>query len=86
MIEALVSQGMLELVPCPEEPVADVPDPAHPGAELSPAQAHAASVLREMLAAGRHQPVLLDGVTGSARRRFISRAVAAALGRSAVKC
>jgi primosomal protein N' (replication factor Y) (superfamily II helicase) len=78
VVDSLVDEGTLEAVPLAPEPAAEPPDPNHPGAALSPAQAVAVEAL---LQAARDAPgvTLLEGVTGSGKTEVYFEAVAETL-------
>ena len=82
-LRRMEGQGLLSAAPLPAPAGGAVPDPDHPGVELTPAQLEAASRL-QALVRGRGGTALLDGVPGSGKTEVYLEAVAEArrLGRS----
>jgi primosomal protein N' (replication factor Y) len=79
VIKGLVEEGALMEVEIPPEPVALAPDPDHDRPRLSEAQAAAAKILRETVAARAFSVHLLDGVTGAGKTEVYFEAVAEAI-------
>ncbi|HYZ63967.1 MAG TPA: primosomal protein N' [Acetobacteraceae bacterium] len=79
IVRGMAQSGLLEPVPLPVRPPFDIPDPAHPGPVLSPAQLEAGAALREAVAAHAFSVTLLDGVTGSGKTEVYFEAVAECL-------
>ena len=79
VIRGLVKAGAIEPVEVTvDDPYAE-PDPDHAPPALEPAQAEAASQLREAVDAGAFAPYLLDGVTGSGKTEVYFEAIAEAV-------
>jgi primosomal protein N' (replication factor Y) len=76
VIDGLVDEGTLEVLPLPAQPVAREPDPDYAVPDLMPAQADAAAALRETVAGGGFSTTLVDGVTGSGKTEVYFEAVA----------
>jgi primosomal protein N' (replication factor Y) len=76
VIDGLVDEGTLEVLPLPAQPVAREPDPDYAVPDFMPAQADAAAALRETVAAGGFSVTLVDGVTGSGKTEVYFEAVA----------
>jgi primosomal protein N' (replication factor Y) len=76
VIDGLVDEGTLEVLPLPAQPVAREPDPDYAVPDFMPAQADAAAALRETVAAGGFSTTLVDGVTGSGKTEVYFEAVA----------
>ena len=79
VVRGLADAGALARVEVDPDPPFAAPDLARPGRDLSEDQRHAAEVLEEIIAAGGHRAVLIDGVTGSGKTEVYLEAVAAAL-------
>ena len=79
VVNALVADGALEIVPMPVEPVAAALDPDHAPPRLSAQQERAARGLAEAVTARAFGVTLLEGVTGSGKTEVYFEAVAAAL-------
>lgn len=77
VIDGLVDDGVLEVLPIAPEPAAERPDPEHARPDLSPAQAEAASELVDSVEKHAFRVHLLDGVTGSGKTETYFEAVAA---------
>jgi primosomal protein N' (replication factor Y) (superfamily II helicase) len=76
VIDGLVDEGTLEVLPLPAQPVARPPDPDFAVPEFMPAQADAAAALRASVQAGGFSAMLVDGVTGSGKTEVYFEAVA----------
>jgi len=76
VIDGLIDEGTLETLVLKPEPVAKKPDPDFFQPDLTKAQADAANILRDMLAAGGFAASLIDGVTGSGKTEVYFEAVA----------
>ncbi len=81
VVRGLAKSGALRAVEIDPDPPFDAPDLAAPGPHLSEDQQYAADALSEPIHAGRHQTLLIDGVTGSGKTEVYLEAVAAALRR-----
>jgi primosomal protein N' (replication factor Y) len=79
VIDALVDDGVLEVVALPSASRAEALDPTGRAPALSTEQAAAAELLRQAVTGGQFAPVLLEGVTGSGKTEVYFEAVAAAL-------
>ncbi|MDE2006270.1 MAG: primosomal protein N', partial [Rhodospirillales bacterium] len=79
VIRGLAASGLILPAALPPERQFAAPDPAHPGAALSPIQAAHAEALAGKVAAGAFSVTLLDGVTGSGKTEVYLEAIAAAL-------
>lgn len=78
VIDALVDDGVFDVVALAPEARAQALDPAGRAPQLSPLQEERAAALREA-AGGGFAPFLLEGVTGSGKTEVYFEAVAAAL-------
>ena len=76
VIDGLVDEGTLEVLPLPAQPVARPPDPDFAVPEFMPGQAQAAAALRDTVRAGGFSATLVDGVTGSGKTEVYFEAVA----------
>jgi primosomal protein N' (replication factor Y) len=76
VVDGLIDEGTLETVALVPEPVAERPDPDHPGARLSAEQQAAADTLVATLREGGSPVTLLEGVTGSGKTEVYFEAVA----------
>jgi primosomal protein N' (replication factor Y) len=79
VVKGLAAAGALVTVPLSAEAGFPAPDLTLPGLALSPAQAEAATALRDLVEGEGFEPVLLEGVTGSGKTEVYLEAVAAAL-------
>jgi primosomal protein N' (replication factor Y) len=79
VIDALVDEGVFELIELAPAGRADPLLPDHGQPSLSPDQAAAASLLRDGVRSAGFQPFLLEGVTGSGKTEVYFEAVAEAL-------
>jgi primosomal protein N' (replication factor Y) len=79
VIDALLDEGVFEVVPLPSLARAERLDVVPRGPVLNPEQIEAAAYLREATGAGGFSPILLEGVTGSGKTEVYFEAVAAAL-------
>jgi primosomal protein N' (replication factor Y) len=79
VVNALVADGALEIVPLPVAPVVARADPDHAVPSLSPQQADVAAALVADVEARRFAVSLIEGVTGSGKTEVYFEAVAAAL-------
>lgn len=81
VVRGLEKSGALRAVPIDPDPPFDAPDLNAVGPALSEDQRYAADALTAPISEGRHQAVLIDGVTGSGKTEVYLEAVAAALRR-----
>ncbi|MCZ8376506.1 MAG: primosomal protein N' [Beijerinckiaceae bacterium] len=81
VIDALVDEGVFEVVELAPAGRADPLQPDHARPHLSGEQGEAASVLREAVRDGAFAAYLLEGVTGSGKTEVYFEAIAAALER-----
>jgi len=79
VIDALVDEGVFEVIPLSGEAQAEVLDGAGRAPTLSLEQGHAAQKLVAAVAAQGFGPILLEGVTGSGKTEVYFEAVVAAL-------
>ena len=79
VIDALVDDGVFDIVPLAPETRAEALDPAGRRPALSADQEARAQSLREAVGVQRFAPFLLEGVTGSGKTEVYFEAVAAAL-------
>ncbi len=79
VIDALVDDGALDIVPLPAASAAAAPDPSFAAPVLGVDQAAAAAVLRQAVREGAFCVTLLEGVTGSGKTETYFEAVAAAI-------
>ncbi len=79
VIDALVDEGVFEIVPLPSLARAAPLDLAARGPVLNAQQQQAADELSSLVKAGGFAPVLLEGVTGSGKTEVYFEAVATAL-------
>ena len=82
VVRGLAKAGVLKTVLIDPDPPFDAPDLAASGLALSEDQQYAAEMLSAPIAEGRHQTILIDGVTGSGKTEVYLEAVAAALERA----
>ncbi len=81
VVRGLVKSGALSAVEIDPDPPFDPPDLNIAGPVLSDDQQYAADALSAPINEGRHQTLLIDGVTGSGKTEVYLEAVAAALKR-----
>ena len=81
VVKGLVKAGGLIAEDGPVDPPFDVPNPNHPGRDLTAGQQDAAEDLAAQVSAGAFNVSLLDGVTGSGKTEVYFEAVAEALRR-----
>ena len=79
VLRGMAEAGLIQPVALPVRPAFGTPDPEHPGPGLSAAQAEAARLLEQAVAARRFSVTLLDGVTGSGKTEVYLDAIAEAL-------
>jgi primosomal protein N' (replication factor Y) len=79
VVRGMTDAGMLVEIRLPARRPRPVPDGSLPFPILSPAQADAAEQISAAIGAGRFEPFLLDGVTGSGKTEVYFKAIAAAL-------
>ena len=79
VVRGMADAGMLTPTLLPAAPPFATPDPAYPGPALSADQSHAATALRQAVAAHAFSVTLLDGVTGSGKTEVYLEAVAECL-------
>lgn len=79
VVRGLSSAGALQAVEIDPDPPFDPPDLSAAKRALSEDQQFAVDALVEPICAGRHQALLIDGVTGSGKTEVYLEAVAAAL-------
>ena len=73
VIDGLVDEGTLAAEAMPRDLAPPPPDPFFAEPDFSPEQRIAADAMKDLVAKNEFQVALLDGVTGSARRKFISK-------------
>ncbi len=73
VVRGLLAAGTLGEVFLSAEPALPHPDPSRPGPELTAAQAEIAATLSRQVGDGGYRVALIDGVTGAARRKCISK-------------
>lgn len=81
VIDGLVDEGTLEVVPMPKELISPPPDPDFATPDFSPEQQAAVTTMHELAAADSFAVTLLDGVTGSGKTEVYFEAVAEAIRR-----
>ena len=79
VVNALLADGALEVVPLPPHPVAPAAKPDHVAPKLSAQQSRAAEALVRAVRGRTFGVTLLEGVTGSGKTEVYFEAVAAAL-------
>ncbi|PZN92147.1 MAG: primosomal protein N', partial [Alphaproteobacteria bacterium] len=79
VIRGLIAAGTLQPLTVSADRAPEVPDPDHAPPQLEAAQAEAATIMADAVAAGGFAPFLLEGVTGSGKTEVYFEAVAAAL-------
>ncbi len=79
VVKGLADAGAITALDLPPGRSYDVPDPEHPGAQLSAEQQEAAAALRQQVEAQEFAVTLLDGVTGAGKTEVYFEAIAAAL-------
>lgn len=81
VIDGLVDEGTLEIVPMPKEAPAPAPDPDFAPPDFSPEQGPAVAAMRMLAGSDSFAVALLDGVTGSGKTEVYFEAVAETLRR-----
>ncbi len=81
VIDGLVDEGTLEVLPLPKPPPEPEPDPDFAVPEFSFEQQPAADAMRQFASEDKFQVALLDGVTGSGKTEVYFEAVAQVLKR-----
>ena len=81
MIDGLVDEGTLEVLPLPKPPPEPEPDPGFAVPEFSAEQQPAADAMRRFASEDKFHVALLDGVTGSGKTEVYFEAVAQVLKR-----
>jgi primosomal protein N' (replication factor Y) len=79
VVRGMAHAGLLIPAHLPTSAPFALPDPAHPGPELSAAQQDASGTLRDAVTAKTFSVTLLDGVTGSGKTEVYFEAIAACL-------
>lgn len=79
VLRGMARAGLLVPAALPRRAGFSLPDPEHPGPELSPDQDAAARSLRAAVAARKFSVTLLEGVTGSGKTEVYFEAIAEAL-------